>query len=136
MAEKVVARSVAEDEEKVAESKVKLLGVVKEGCKKRRVGEITEEEEEVREVRKLIVPLSPRAECGCLLRRLGKELVFKNADPRLVTGGGSMPAAVGVSWRLEAWCQSPRASGGYQLRLRVGGFGGRGYRSFERGRGV
>ena len=61
--------------------------------------------------------------------------MFKNADPRLVAGGRPTPAAVGVSQRSDAWRQSPGASGGYQLRPRVGyrcmGYGGRG-----RGRGV
>ena len=60
VASEVVALSVAEEEEVVAEPRVKLPEVVKEGCKKRRVGEVTEEEEEVREVRELVVPLGPR----------------------------------------------------------------------------
>ena len=38
-----------------------------------------------------------RAICGGLLRRVGKESVYKDADPRLVASGGSTPAAVGVS---------------------------------------
>ena len=136
VASEVVARSVAEEVEVVAEPKVKLPEVVKEGSKKRRVGEVTEEEKEVREVRELVVPLGPRAKCGGLLRRLGKESVFRDTDPRFVAGGGSTPAAVGVSWRSEAWRQSPGVSGGYQLRPRVGGFRGRGNGGFGRGRGV
>ena len=120
----------------VAEPKVWLPEVVVEGSKKRGVGEVTEEEKEVREVRELIVPLGPRAEYGGLLRRIGKELVFKDADPSFVAGGGSTPAAVAVSRRSEAWRQSPGASGGYQLRPRVGGFRGRGYGGYGRGRGV
>ena len=53
--------------------------------------------------------------------------MFKNANPRLVAGGGSMPAAVGVSQRFDAWRQSPGVSGGYQLRPRVGEYGYRGW---------
>ena len=120
VAEAVVARSVAEEEEVVAEPKLRLPEVVKEGSKKRRVGDVIEDEEEVRAVRELIVPLGPRAECGGLLRRLGKESVFKDAERRLVGGGSSTPAAVGVSRRLEAWCQSPGMIKGYQLTPRVG----------------
>ena len=119
VADEVVAVSVAEEEEEVAEPRVRLPEVVKDGSKKRRVGEVTEEEKEVREIRELVVPLGPRAECGGLLRRLGKESVFKDADPRYVAGGSSTPAAVGVSRRSEAWRQSPGVSGGYQLRPRV-----------------
>ena len=51
-----------------------------------------------------------------------------------VAGGSSMPAAVGVSQRSDAWRQSPGVSRGYQLRLRVGGFG-RGFGGYGRGRG-
>ena len=136
VAEEVVARSVAEEEEVVAKPRVKLPEEVREGSKKRRVGEVTEEEKEVREVRELVVPLGPRVECGGLLRVLGKESVFKDADPRYVAGGSSTPAAVGVSRRSEAWRQSPGARGGYQLRPRVGGFRGRGFGGYGRGRGV
>ena len=82
----------------------------------------------------LIAPLGPRAECGGLLRVVGKESVFRDADPRYVAGGCPSHATVGVSQRSDAWRQSPGASGGYQLRPRVGyrgiGYGGRG-----RGRG-
>ena len=50
---------------------------------------VEEEEEETRKVEeKLIAPLGPRAICGGLMRVVGKESVFKNADPRLVAGGG------------------------------------------------
>ena len=136
VAKEVVARSVAEEAEVVAEPKVRLPEVIREGGKKRRVGEITEEEREVRGVRELVVPLGPKAECGGLLRRLGKELVFKDADPRFIAGGGSTPTAVGVSRRSEAWRQSPGVSGGYQLRPRVGGYRGRGLGGYGRGRGV
>ena len=108
---------------------------MEEGSKKRRVGEITEDKKEVREVRELIVPLGPRAECGGLLRRLGKESVFRDTDPRLVAGSSSTPAAVGVSRQSEAWRQSPGVSGGYQLRLRVGGYRGRGIGDYGRGIG-
>ena len=133
----VVAESVASVEEaEVAEPVVRLPVAVKgEGSKKRRVEVSEDEKEEEKEDEVLIAPLGPRAECGGLLRRVGKESVFKDADPRLVASGGSVPAAVGVSRRSEAWCQSPGASGGYQLRPRVGyrsvDYGGRG-----RGRGV
>ena len=105
------------------------------GEKRRRVGERTEKEEEVQGVRELIAPLGPRAIWEWLLRRIGKESVFKDADPRLVADGGSTSAAVGVSQRSEAWRQRPGASGGYQLRPRVGGYG-IGYGGRERGRRV
>ena len=62
--------------------------------------------------------------------------MFKNADPRLVAGGNSTPAVVGVSRRLDAWRQSPGANRGYQLRPKVGGFGFRGRGGLFRGRGV
>ena len=133
---RVEAESVAEEEEEVAEPKVRLPEVEKVGEKRRRIGGKTEEEEEVEEVRELIAPLGPRAICGGLLRKVGKESVFKDADPRLVAGGRPMPAAVGVSRQPEAWCQSPGASGGYQLRPRVDGFGYRGRGGMFKGRGV
>ena len=132
----VVAESVASFEEaEVAEPLVKLPVAVKgEGSKKRRV-DGSDDGRGVKEERVLIAPLGPRAECGGFLRRVGRESVFKDADPRYVAGGSSTPAAVGVSQRSDAWGQSPGASGGYQLRPRVGyngwGYGGRG-----RGRGV
>ena len=122
----IEAESVAEEEKEVAEPKVRLPFYENEKGKRRRVGGTTEEEEEVREVRELIAPLGPRAICGGLLRRVGKESVFKDANPGVVAGGDSKPAAVGVFQRSEAWRQSPGASGGYQLRPRVGGFGYRG----------
>ena len=126
----VVAESVASFEEaEVARPVVNLPRFEKVECKKRRLE--SGEEEEV-----LITPLGPRAECGGLLRRVGRESVFKHADPRLVARGRSTPAAVGVSRRLDAWRQSPGASGGYQLRPMVGG-GMRGFRGgYGRGRGV
>ena len=127
---RIVAESVASFEEaEVAKPVVRLPRVERVEGQKRRLG--SDEEEEV-----LIAPLGPRAECGGLLRRVGKESVFKDADPRLVAGGGSTPAAVGVSRPSEAWRQSPGVSGGYQLRPRVGGFRGRGYGGYGRGRGV
>ena len=135
--EEVVAESVASFEEaEVAKPVVKLPVAVKgEGSKKRRVEVSEDEGGEVEKDEVLIAPLGPRAECGGLLRRVGKESVFKDADPRLVAGGDPTPAAVGVSRRSDAWRQSPGASGGYQLRPGVGyrsmGYGGRG-----RGRGV
>ena len=133
----VVAESVASFEEaEVAEPVVRLPVAVKgEGSKRRRV-EASEGEEGMRKDEEVLVaPLGPRAVCGGLLRRVGKESVFAGADQRLVAGGDSTPTAVGVSRRSEAWRQSPGVSGGYQLRPRVGyerwGYGGRG-----RGRGV
>ena len=127
---RIVAESVASFEEaEVAKPVVKLPRYEKVEGKKRKLG--SEEEEEV-----LIAPLGPRAECGGLLKRVGKESVFKDADPRLVAGGGSTPAAVGVSRRSEAWRQSPGVSGGYQLRLKVGGYRGRGFGGFGSWRGV
>ena len=62
-----------------------------------------EREKEIQEVRELIAPLGPYAIYGGLLRRVGKESVFKDAGPRLVAGGNSTPAAVGVSHQSEAW---------------------------------
>jgi len=114
------------------------VDVVEEGKKKRRVGEMTEVEEEAKLVRGgLIAPLGPRAICGGLMRVVGRESVFKDADPRLVAGGGSSSsAAVGLSRRPDARRQSPGEGGGYQLRPRVGvyGYGSRG--RVCRGRGV
>ena len=103
---KVVAESVASVEEaEMAVPMVRLPVAVKgEGGKRRRV-EISGDgdEEEVGKVEKILVaPLGPRAICSGLLRRVGKESVFKDADLRLVAGGGSMPAAVGVSRQSEA----------------------------------
>ena len=133
----VVAESVASfGEAEVAEPMVRLpVAVMEEGGKKRKV-EIEEERGEV-ESGELIAPLGPRAICGGLLRKVGKESVFKDADPRLVAGGGPSNATpVGISRGLDTRRQSPGAGGGYQLRPGVGyrgwkGFGGRG-----RGRGV
>ena len=133
----VVAMSVAEDEEaEVAVPVVKLPVAVRGvGSKKRRVdgsedGNGRKEEEEV-----LIAPLGPRAECGGLLRRVGKESVFADADPRYVAGGGpSRTTPIGISRGLDTRRQSPGVRGGYLLRPRVGEYwfdcGGRG-----RGRG-
>ena len=133
----VVALSVASFEEaEVAEPVVKLPVAVKgEGSKKRRVDGSEDEGEEKKGVEEeLIAPLGPRAICGGILRRVGKESVFKDADPRLVAGGGPKPAAVGVSQRSDAWRQRPGASGGYQLRPRFG-YEGLGWRGRGRGRG-
>lgn len=60
----------------------------------------------------------------------------RETDPPLVASGGSTPATIGLSWRPNVWRQSPGASGGYQLRLEFGGYRGRGYRDYGRGRGV
>ena len=131
----VVAVSVAGVEEaEVAVPVVRLPVAVKgEGSKKRRVEVSSEEEEGERREEILIAPLGPRAECGGLLRRVGKESVFRDADPRFVAGGNCTHAIVGVSRQSDAWRQSPGASRGYQLRPR----GGRGnvYRGRGRGRG-
>lgn len=96
----------------------------------------TEGQEEVQEVRDLIAPLGPKAICGGLMRMVGKKSVFKDANPRLVTGGSSPPVAVRVSRRLEALPQRPGVSGGYQLRPRVGGYRGRGCLGYSRGKEV
>ena len=131
----VVAESVASFEEpEVAEPVVRLPVAVKgEGGKRRRVDDSgIEEEKDRKREEELIAPLGPRALCGGLLRKVGKESVFAEADPRLVAGGGPKPAAVGVSRRLEAWRQSPGASGGCQLRP---GFGYKGMDCGGRGRG-
>ena len=66
----------------------------------------------------------------------GRGVGRTETDPRLVAGGDSTPAAVGVSRRPEAWRQSPGASGGYQLRLGVGGYRGSVFGGYGRGRGV
>ena len=133
----VVAESVALVEEaEVAEPVVRLPVVVKgEGSKKRRVDGSDDEGERKEEEEVLIAPLGPRAECGGLLRRVGRGSVFANADPRLVAGGGpSRTTPVGLSRGMDTRRQSPGVRGGYLLRPRVGeygfGFGGRG-----RGRG-
>ena len=135
VAEKVEAESMAEEEEEMAEPKVRLPSFENKG-KRRRVGVVTKEEEEVREVRELITPLGPRAVCGGLLRRVEKELVFADADLRLVVRGCPTPAAVGVSQQSGAWRKSAGVSGGYQLRPRFGGYRIRGYGEYGRGRGV
>ena len=133
----VVAESVASFEEaEVAEPMVRLpVAVVGVGGKKRKVEISGGREEKEKKDEVLIAPLGPRAECGGLLRRVGRESVFRDADPRYVAGGGCTHAAVGVSRQSEAWRQSPGASGGYQLRPRVG-YGSLGYRGRGRGRGV
>ena len=135
----VVAESVALVEEaEVAEPVVRLPVAVKgEGSKKRRVDGSEDEEEEVEKGEEvLIAPLGPRAECGSLLRRVGRESVFAGADPRYVAGGGpSKPAPVGLSRGTDAWRQRPGGRGGYLLRPRGGGWG-RGYGGMGRGRGV
>ena len=97
VAEEVESLSVAEEMEGVAEPKVRLPEYVMKNDKKRRIQDLTEEEEEAREVREIVAPLGQRAMCGGLLRRVGKESVFKDADPRLVASGSSTPAAVEVS---------------------------------------
>ena len=65
----------------------------------------------------------------------GRGVGYRDSDSRLVAGGGSTPAAVGVSRRPDAWRQSPGASGGYQLRPGVGGYRSRGWGGYGRGRG-
>ena len=78
----VVVESVALVEEaEVAEPVVRLPVAVKgEGSKKGRV-EVGDSEEEMEKVEGvLIAPLGPRAECGGLLRRVGKESVFAGAN--------------------------------------------------------
>jgi len=141
VADRLVAESVAEVvEAQVSKPVVRMpsVDVVEEGKKKRRVGEMTEEEEEAKLVRgSLVAPLGPRAICGALMRVVGKESVFKDADPRLVASGGSSSSTtVGLSLWSDARHQSPGGGGGYQLGPRVGvyRYGGRG-RVF-RGRGV
>ena len=83
---RVEAESVALVEEaEVAEPVVRLPVAVKGmGSKKRRVdGSEDEEEEDEKREEVLIAPLGPRAECGGLLRRVGKESVFVLGMPRL-----------------------------------------------------
>ena len=123
VAESVVAESVAKVKEaEVAEPKVRLPKYENGKGKRRRVGEKTEEEKEVEEVRELIAPLGPRAECGGLLRRVGRKSVFAGAEMGLVAGGRPNRAApVGISRGLDARRQSPGARGGYQLRPSLGG---------------
>ena len=70
----VVAETVAEEEEKVAEPKVKLPSYEDKKGKRRRLGSEDEKiEEVVREEEVLIALHGPRAECSGLLRRVGKE---------------------------------------------------------------
>ena len=134
----VVAETVAEEEEVVAEPKVWLPSYEDKKGKRRRLGNVEEEVEEVsREEEVLIAPLGPRAECGGLLRRVGRESVFVGADPRIVAGGGfSNATPVGLSRGLDTRRQSLGARGGYQLRPRVGFYGGNGCGGRGRGRGV
>ena len=120
-AESVASGEVAE----VAGQVVKVPKYENEKGKRRRL-----EEEEVgrgggRKVEeKLIAPLGPRAECGGLLRRVGRESVFAGADPRCVAGGGpSCAAPVGLSRGTDARRQTPVVGGGNLLRPRVGGYG-------------
>ena len=130
----VEAESVAvAEEDEVSRPVVKMPSYENEKGKRRRVGECMEGEEEAQMVRELIALLGPRAECGGLLRRVGRESVFAEADPRLVAGGNSNHALSGVSRGMDAWPQSPGGSGGYRLRPRVGGIVYRGYG--DRGRG-
>jgi len=141
VADRVVAESVAVVEEaQVSKPVVRMPSaeVVEKGKKKRRVGELTVDEEEVKLVRgELIAPLGPRAICGGLMRVVGRKSVFEDANPRLVAGGSSSSsAAVGLSRRPDARRQSPGEGGGYQLRPRVGGYGYRGRGVMYRGRGV
>jgi len=106
--------------------------------RKRRIVEVEEEEKEVEgrgEI--LIAPLGPRAVCGGFMRRVGSESVFKDADPRLVTGDNPRArATVGISWGTDAWYQSPGVSGGYLPRSKVDYSRRWGYRRRGRGRGV
>jgi len=141
VADRVVAESVAEVKEaQVSKPVVRMpsVDVVEEGKKKRRVGDMTEVEEEAKLVRgSLIAPLGPRAICGGLMRVVGRGSVLKDADPRLVAGGGSSSsAAVGLSRRPDARRQSPGGDGGSQLRPRVGGYGYGGGGRVLQGRGV
>ena len=140
----VEAESVALVEEaEVAEPVVRLPVAVKvEESKKRRVDgsedkkEEEEKEEEEKEEEVLIAPLGPRAECGSLLRRVGKESVFAGADPRYVAGGGpSRASAVGLSRGMDTRRQRPRAKRGYLLRPRGGSYG-LGYGGRSSGRAV
>ena len=66
----------------------------------------------------------------------GRGVGRRETDPMLVVGGGFTPAAIRVSRRPDAWRQSPGTSGVYQLRPRVGGYRGRGFGGYRRGRGV
>jgi len=136
VASSVEAESVAvSEEEKVSKLVVKIPSYEKGDKKRKRVGESTEVEEEVQMVKELIAPLGPRAECGGLLRRVGRESVVAEANPRFVDGGNPRHGFSRVSGRTDAWRQSPGASGGYGLRQRVGGSLIRGYGGRGRGRG-
>jgi len=120
VAESVVAESVEVAEEAEVAKPVVRLPKREEGSKKRRIGEKSEEEKEVQAVRELIAPAGPRAECGRLLRVVGKESVFDRADPGLVAEGPSTHASVRVSRGTEAWRQRPGAIGKGVLRPGVG----------------
>ena len=89
VAESVVAESVSVAGEMVSWPVVEIPVYKKEedGKGKRRRTEEVHEVEVKDEV--LIAPLGPRAECGGLLRRVGKESVFQDSDLRLVAGGSS-----------------------------------------------
>lgn len=84
----------------------------------------------------MVAPLGPRAICGGLLKRVGSELVFAEANPRLVARGNPTRVTVGVFRGTDPWRQSLGPSGGYLLRLRVGRRGIWGYGGSARGRRV
>ena len=137
VAESVVAESVAVGEEEgVSKPVVKMPSYEKGGEKRRRVGESTEDEEEVQAVKELVAPVGPRIRYGGLMKVVGGGEIFEEAGPRYAAGGNSDHALSGVSGGTDAWRQSPGGSGGYQLRPRIGGSVGRGIKVRSRGRGV
>jgi len=123
-------------EEEVSRPVVKMPSYEKGGEKRRRVGESTEDEEEVKMVRELIAPVGPRARYRSLMRKVKGVLEVKEAGPRFAAGRDSNHALSGVSGGTDAWRQSPGGSGGYGLRPRIGGNVYRGFGGRGRGRGV
>ena len=82
------------DEDEVVHGKI----VVRlPGDWKRRIVELEEDREVEKEEEELIALLGLRAICGGLFRRVGKESVLEGGGPRLVAGGSSTRATVGVS---------------------------------------
>jgi len=112
VAEVVVAESVVLDvEEGVSEPVVRMPSYEGVGEKRRRVEEGPEVEEKIEEEEVLIAPLGPRAECGGLLRRVGRKSVFEEAGSRFAASHSSNHALSRVSGGTDTWRQSPGGTG-------------------------
>ena len=92
--ESVASGEVAE----VALPVVRLPKYEKEKGRRRTLEEDKDVKKKVEVEKEWIAPLGPRAECGSLLRRVGRVSVFAGGDLRYVAGGGASRAApVGLS---------------------------------------